>query len=258
MNKQRLLAGTLALVLIAGFGAPAFAQTTVSGDGDGDINNAASHNGLEGHDLVFDNGGDAFGESGHTMDTLFVPAEDFILDKDTVLTDVHFVAIDATPGDFETGYQYFLFENGAGEPGDLITMGTAQDVELGDRSEFTRFVWFDLEEPVKLDADTTYWIGLQSTGGTAQGVGWVFGTEGFGSQALQSAGGTFDNWTNLNFEHAWFLLTGGEFVGGEFLPIDTTALLVAGAQTNAVWILSALVAIGGVAFGALYLTSKRD
>jgi len=47
-------------------------------------------------------------------------------------------------------------------------------------------------------------------------------------------------------------------VGGESLSIDTTALLLAGAQTNAVWIMSALAVIGSVAFGALYLTSKKN
>jgi len=48
------------------------------------------------------------------------------------------------------------------------------------------------------------------------------------------------------------------FVGGELLPIDSTALLVAGAQTNAVWIMSALAVIGSVAFGALYLKTRRN
>jgi len=47
-------------------------------------------------------------------------------------------------------------------------------------------------------------------------------------------------------------------VGGEFLPIDTSALLLAGAQTNAVWIMSALAVIGSIAFGALYITSKKN
>jgi len=47
-------------------------------------------------------------------------------------------------------------------------------------------------------------------------------------------------------------------IGGELLPIDSTALLVAGAQTNAVWILSALAVIGSIAFGALYITSKKN
>jgi len=47
-------------------------------------------------------------------------------------------------------------------------------------------------------------------------------------------------------------------VGGEFLPIDSTALILAGAQTNAVWIMSALAVIGSIAFGALYITSKKN
>ena len=54
------------------------------------------------------------------------------------------------------------------------------------------------------------------------------------------------------------VVEGDPFVGGEFLPIDSTALLVAGAQTNAVWILSALAVIGSIAFGALYITSKKN
>jgi len=47
-------------------------------------------------------------------------------------------------------------------------------------------------------------------------------------------------------------------IGGEFLPIDTTALLLAGAQTNLVWIMSALAVIGTVAFGVLYITAKKN
>jgi len=47
-------------------------------------------------------------------------------------------------------------------------------------------------------------------------------------------------------------------VGGLSMGIDTTALILAGAQTNAVWIMSALAVIGSVAFGALYITSKKN
>jgi len=47
-------------------------------------------------------------------------------------------------------------------------------------------------------------------------------------------------------------------VGGELLPINTTALLLAGAQTNAVWIMSILAVIGSIAFGALYITTKKN
>jgi len=47
-------------------------------------------------------------------------------------------------------------------------------------------------------------------------------------------------------------------VGGELIPIDSTALILAGAQTSAVWMISALAVIGSVAFGALYLTTRRN
>jgi len=46
-------------------------------------------------------------------------------------------------------------------------------------------------------------------------------------------------------------------VGGEFIPIDATAVLIAGAQTNALSILSAFVVIGAIAFGTLYISVKR-
>ncbi len=57
---------------------------------------------------------------------------------------------------------------------------------------------------------------------------------------------------------AKFKVSVGTTVGGEFLPIDSAALILAGAQTNAVWIMSALAVIGSVAFGALYITSKKN
>ncbi len=46
-------------------------------------------------------------------------------------------------------------------------------------------------------------------------------------------------------------------IGGEFIPIDATAVLIAGAQTNALSILGAFVVIGAIAFGTLYFTTKR-
>ncbi len=46
-------------------------------------------------------------------------------------------------------------------------------------------------------------------------------------------------------------------VGGIFEPIDTTAVLIAGVQSNALSILAGLMVIGAVAFGALYVSVKR-
>ncbi len=47
-------------------------------------------------------------------------------------------------------------------------------------------------------------------------------------------------------------------VGGTLLPLDTTALILAGAQTNTVWIMSVLAVIGSIAIGAVYITSKKN
>ncbi len=46
-------------------------------------------------------------------------------------------------------------------------------------------------------------------------------------------------------------------VGGEFIPIDATAVLIAGVQSNALSILSAFVVIGAITFGALVISVRR-
>ena len=47
-------------------------------------------------------------------------------------------------------------------------------------------------------------------------------------------------------------------VGGEFLPIDSTALVLAGLQTSAIWMLPVLAGAAGSAFGILYIKSRRN
>jgi len=47
-------------------------------------------------------------------------------------------------------------------------------------------------------------------------------------------------------------------VGGELLPIDSTALVLAGLQTSAIWMLPILAGVAGSAFGILYIKSRRN
>jgi len=47
-------------------------------------------------------------------------------------------------------------------------------------------------------------------------------------------------------------------VGGEFLPIDSTALVLAGLQISAIWMLPVLAGVAGSAFGILYIKSRRN
>ncbi len=53
-------------------------------------------------------------------------------------------------------------------------------------------------------------------------------------------------------------ITSNIVVGGEMMPIDTTAVLIAGIQTNAYGILGTFVTIGAIAFGALVISVKRN
>lgn len=46
-------------------------------------------------------------------------------------------------------------------------------------------------------------------------------------------------------------------IGGELLPIDTTALVIAGIQGSALWMLPTLGAVASVGFGLFYLQVKR-
>jgi len=48
------------------------------------------------------------------------------------------------------------------------------------------------------------------------------------------------------------------FIGGEFLPTDSTALMLAGLQSSAIWMLPVLAGVAGSAFGILYIKSRRN
>jgi len=48
----------------------------------------------------------------------------------------------------------------------------------------------------------------------------------------------------------------GDVVGGEFLPIDSTSLLIAGFQSSAIWMLPALAGIAGT--GAYYIRARMN
>jgi len=125
-----------------------------------------------------------------------------------------------------------------------------------------------------LDADTT---GV--TPGAVQGQwAWTLkepvGTDGkiayvsngrFFTDVRDGVAGEEDNWlitandgtgvynaALLNFA----LACEGVAVGGEFLPIDSTALLLAGFQTSAIWMLPALAGIAGA--GAYFVRARMN
>ena len=134
--------------------------------------------------------------------------------------------------------------------------------------EFTSiFVLGTGENPITIEITDLDWVGQP---GIIVGASIVGGPSAFGETVqvtgphsvevvvnannASPVGGTFLSiLVQLETDHS-----GNGAVAGEILPIDSTALILAGAQTNAVWMLSVLAVIGSVAFGALYVTSKRD
>jgi len=239
----------MAIVLIAGLGTPAFAQSSNLSEfgGEGVPGDIVSATDVPNH--IFD-GGPPDQINANDM-TVWVQAEDFVLANDEVLGDVHFWT--GETGAWDGTLQWFLFLDNAGQPaaapfaqgsGILIDKVLTGGTVAGLAPEFE--YWMDLDTPVPLSAGVTYYLGLNL--GSPDGmIFWETTSAGFGSTGWESLGGTFDNWFDNGEDHAFFLTKPSvAVVGGELLPIDTSALLLAGAQMNAAWMIPVIVS--GIGF----------
>jgi len=220
-------------------------------------------------DIVFENG-EPDQSSGWNMD-LAVPLDDFVLDKETMITDVHFVMVDSVPNPtgFPGPFGYFLFKDKGDMPDELITSGIVEpekiemeqidDGQLGPRW----LVWFDLVEPVQLKANVKYWLGLhagEEDNFNSQGLGWESPVTDFGRGVWIAFDGDFgDLFDPTSDRGAWFQLTSKEpivppVVGGEIIPIETTSLLLASTQSFS-WMIP--VILSGIGIG-LFIVSRKS
>ena len=62
--------------------------------------------------------------------------------------------------------------------------------------------------------------------------------------------------TTITHVEMWTVSFDEQPVGGEFLPIDNTALLLAGLQTSAIWMLPVLAGAAGI--GAYYIKTRMN
>ena len=253
----------MALVLVAGLGTPAFAveggfvlanEPTIFDSDTFSISSVVDP-------VVFDNGGVPALVGGWIYDSNFHPVDDFELAQDTVITDLHFVNF-GTLGSI----QFFIYADASGQPGNLLASGNAIDVEINSIGDGFDEVWFLLDEPFLANAGERYWFGLHTTDNVL--TSWAPSTDvGFGEafhQSFEFPPITFidrgpDDTPEFRV-HLWFQLTGHppDVVGGELLPIDSTALMLAGLQTSAIWMLPVLAGVAGSAFGVLYIKSRRN
>jgi len=266
LKINKLLTGTLALVLIAGLTSPGFADDR--DDGESTVSLSAAE--IEelftptSHDVIIYENGDPSASDTQFIDNR-IRADDFVLDGDFVVTDAHFIVEKNDGGLPIDPLFYAIYADDGGMPGDEIASGIAVDVELmilvddpdpGDDDIFE--AWFDFEEGVPLEGGVTYWFALTYMIDTftveEPEPEWIEAIAITGNPSLE-ADEFPPIWDSPDNFDMWFQLTGdAKVVGGEFLPIDSTALVLAGLQTSAIWMIPVLAGVAGAGF---YLVKFR-
>jgi len=213
--------------------------------------------------VIFDSGPPSF-VSVISVSPSAIFAEDFVLADAANLEDAHFWIKDNLDN-FDNQVEYFVFEhdNVNNSPGALIDTGFGQTVmSMIDPTVPCGFgvncvikeVWFDLERPVPLPAGQIFWLGLRTPFADdflSQGIAGDSTVTGF-ELNVSTDGGV--NWiTAAGFDFP-FTLTTKTQIGGKLLPIDTTALLLAGMQTNLAWIIP--IALSVIGLGVILVRKK--
>jgi len=124
------------------------------------------------------------------------------------------------------------------------------------------FAWGDSSNPVTVKVTDLDWV---AQSGTIVGASIVSAPSGFGETVqvtgphsiqvdtnIMNANGAFQPVTvvvQLQTQHS---------VAGELLPIDSTALFLAGMQTSAIWLIPSVVGIAGVGFYLVRAKMNKD
>jgi len=198
-----------------------------------------------------------------------VRAEDFVLQSNTVLTDVHIFTFEE-PDLFDGNIEWWIFEDDSGKPGQIHANGIGISINRNfilfngvDESWETDF---DLDNPVALQGGVIYWIGIHFTdtfGDKGNGIRWIT-TDSSGSFGAVNHISSTDNpfiWNpaenaGLDDGNLAFFLTGNQVtqVAGELLPLDNSALMIAGLTSMSVWMIPTVLGLAGA---GVYLVKFR-
>ena len=178
--------------------------------------------------------------------------DDFVLTSQSVITDAHFWIEDFT-GLGDNVYQFQIHaDNGAGLPLEPPIQAGAGVVNMAPMSTpgicancFE--VWIDIVPGVPL-VDGTYWLAFDTDGGVTWDL--IFDIDPNESVAAHNSGDTI--WFEADNFDTSFIIT-GHLVGGELLSIDSTALILAGAQSFS-WMIPLMLSVLGI--GLFVVTRK--
>ena len=191
-------------------------------------------------------------------------ADDFVLfSSSTTVNDAHFWIVE-NPGSFDGIVGYTFYDDAAGMPGLPIVGGSGNGIMVSTEvfpsnanncsGKDCFKVSMNLQFPLILTADT-YWIGIDNVNSQWQVLA---DSGGDGIARLAQGDPNFFAIPNFNFPIIITALDEDEdvvqFVGGEYFTLDTTALLLAGIQTNAVWIIPVVAFASGI--GIFFVRKK--
>jgi len=214
---------------------------------------------VEFDEIVFDNGSVPSLNGGLVNSILsvdaFTVAEDFTIEQDTVVTDFHYIQ-DEFGVPLSVDVQFFIFADDDNKPGEIIASGLSQNLHREPIDTNFAEVWFDLEEPFFAEAGVKYWFGIHvpqevtySWGRSVDGEGKSCQTIGLPPVFAACSEGS----------HSWFLLSGHlpTTVAGELLPLDNTALVIAG-LSSMIWMVPVVAGLAGAGIYLVKFRANRD
>ena len=279
MKINSLLAATLAFVLVAGLGTPAFAITTETGMDISPGNAVPTVIPIQ-QDCnivnIFDDRTAFDAAVGSTTLEDFTNTFHFPISTGILNSNTNLPAINLFPGDIQPGVTYSM------------PIGTGNffniDFDANFVGGFLDGVKFPEFDPVTIAFDNpvaafgfdmnqlmggSFDITIQFTSGpdfvgnfpVTQSSSLEF--VGFQSEQIDIETVIIQGDGTRGFDFAFDNFAfGGKgceiVVGGELLPIDSTALILAGLQTSAIWMLPVLAGVAGSAFAVLYIKSRRN
>jgi len=261
-DVQKLLVCTFVFVMVSSFVSPVYGGEVFD-------------------PVIYQNGNNPIpsDEAGFIVDDVI--ADDFVVPDGQIweITDAHFTAelTDSGENPLLDPLRYFIFEDNGDVPGEIIASGVAQNTQamvLGDPDDNRFEFWFNFEEDVPLNGGIQYWFGLKYTEDfiiIEPDPAWEISDVVNGNPAMASCC-EFPStiWDPLEFDQ-WFQLTGEIIivdelcdifpddpqciVGGELIPIETTSLLLANAQSFS-WMIP--IVLSGIGIGLFVVSRKSE